>query len=123
MILGHATLNVDERAKQRQMFSLWTHWPHQSRLQGQDSRYGLGRRGVRHCEEEEQDMLRNMLLDIVDLASFRVLSDNGDTMENDVVAGVQGNKDFKSDARRVVFQCWQRQTRWRKVFLAASGCF
>ena len=67
-------------------------------------------KGVGNCEEEEQQSSQNVPLGIIDLGSFEVLSDHGETKEDDVVADesseenatvaisflAQGNKDFKA---------------------------
>ena len=42
-------------------------------------------KGVGNCKEEEQESSQHVPLGIVDLGSFEVLSDNGETIEDDVV--------------------------------------
>ena len=40
---------------------------------------------VGNCEEEEQESSQHVPLGIIDLVSFEVLSDHGETIEDDVV--------------------------------------
>ena len=71
-------------------------------------------KGVGNCEEEEQQSSQDVPVGIIDLGSFEVLSDHGETTEDDVVVDesseestgtlpllppvslVQGDEDFKA---------------------------
>ena len=54
-------------------------------VNGRPPKSTLMGKGVGNCEEEEQQSSQNVPLGIIDLGSFEVLSDHGETKEDDVV--------------------------------------
>ena len=68
------------------MFPLWTHWAHQAKthLNGRLQKSSLKGKDVGSCDEEEPETTQNGPLETIDLGPFAVLSDHGDTVEDDV---------------------------------------
>ena len=103
------------------MFSLWAHWSFGAECRGKTERRTpeicTQGKGVGSCEEEKQETSHNVPLVTIDLGSFEVLSDHGDTVEDDVVVDESSEKSQGSchrcllllpGSKRQGLQCIQR---------------
>ena len=86
MIRPKATPKVDEKAEPtKNVFAVGVLVIVEQVVEERPPKSAPKGKGVGSCEEEERETLQNVRLGTIDLGSFEVLSDHGDTVEDDVV--------------------------------------